>query len=231
MKKSVIVTGAGHRVGFHIARRFLLSGYNIIAHYRNCRDELDQWLRNNEEYKACVRFCQADLTASTEPLVALANATTSLCGLVNSASVFKPGEVTNLTSFKENLSINTMVPLELASKIKISDGGFIINITDANIDRVNEHFQSYRISKLFLKEITRQLSVTMAPKIRVNAVAPGTVLPPENGVDESYTKARGKAPLGKDAALEDLIEAVLFLVKNSSITGQVLAVDCGVQAL
>lgn len=227
----MVVTGAGHRVGFAIARKLLISGYNIIAHYRNNRSELDNWLDSNESYKECVRFIQADLTESTIEVTDIIQADRSIFALINSASVFESGDLLDNDSLQKNIAINTMVPLALAKSMKGKNAGVIINIIDANIKSVNTHYQSYRMSKLFLQEITRQLAVTMGPSIRVNGVAPGTVLPPEGAPDESYLNARKKAPLERDASLDDVLHTVLFLLENNSITGEIIAVDCGVHAV
>lgn len=231
MKKTVVVTGAGHRIGFAITKELLFAGYNIIAHYRKNRDELQQWLKKHEEFCSMVTYCQADLLVSTETLATLIKEEPTVCGLINSASVFEAGDLLDGKSLENNMAMNTLVPLSLAASMEGREGSSVINILDANINAVNRHFQSYRVSKLFLREITRQLSVTMAPAVRVNGVAPGTVLPPVWGTDASYLAARGKAPLGRDVALGDLTKTVLYLLENRSVTGEVIAVDCGVQAL
>lgn len=231
MKETIVVTGAGHRVGFAIAKALLVAGYNIIAHYRKNRDELDRWLEKAPQYLKSVQIVQADLVTNSDALTTCIKNNPSIKGVVNSASVFEIGELTDGVSLIKNMEINTMVPLALASALKDRSGSSVINIVDANISRVNCHFQSYRVSKLFLQEITRQLAVSLAPDVRVNGVAPGTVLPPEGQMDESYLKARRKAPLGRDAALADVTGAVLFLLENRSITGEIIPVDCGVHAL
>lgn len=230
MKKYVVVTGAGHRVGFHIAKTLLLSEYNIIAHYRTNKSELEQWLACNDIYAPCCHFVQADLVKDVTPLLDEIKKE-NVIGLVNSASQFITGDLLDNSAFDENVVLNTMVPLLLSRAMQTKQDGFIINIIDANIERVNQSYQAYRTSKLFLKEITRQLAVTMAPNIRVNGLAPGTVLPPAGVLTESYLQARKKAPMERDAQLGDLMDALLLLVRNSSITGEVISVDCGVQAL
>jgi pteridine reductase len=232
-REFVTITGAGKRLGCMIAAQFLESGYSVLAHYRSDKSELDSWLKIHTQYSERVCFCKADLKSNMSTLKkSMKEVDGKLVGLINSASVFEKGDLLNIESFRSQLEINSLVPLELSSVFtSLCDDGFIINMIDANIRRVNCNFQSYRTSKLLLEEITRQLSVVCGPNIRVNGVSPGTVLPPVTGVDESYQKALDSAPLKKIGTVESILRTIQFLVDSKDITGEIIRVDSGVHSL
>ncbi len=230
-KGYVVVTGAGKRLGFHFAKTLLLHHYGVIAHFRSTKEELDRWLLENPEYQDKVVFCQTDLRDSLLPLEKMMKKH-KVVGLINSASTFIEGSLLQIEGFQKQLEINTLVPLALTSLFAEHCGkGFVINMVDANIHRVHQRFQAYRTTKLFLCETIRQLATTLGPNIRINGIAPGTVLPPESGVDVSYQKALDLAPLKKPASIESLCKTLLFLIDNEDITGEIIAIDGGSHTL
>jgi NAD(P)-dependent dehydrogenase (short-subunit alcohol dehydrogenase family) len=105
--------------------------------------------------------------------------------------------------------------------------GWIINITDAVIKRPNINFQNYRISKLFLSELTRQMAFTFAPSMRVNAIAPGAMLPSIHTSPEQLENLKANIPLKRTGDISAFRDAYAFLVSNSYITGEEIRIDGG----
>ncbi len=178
-------------------------------------------------------LCKADFSSDTAPLVRLMEEQRdSLYGLVNSASLFFAGNLLKADSFAQQLEINALVPLQLTQHFSsLVASGVVVNILDGNIERVHRSFQSYRTSKIILRELTRQLAVACAPAVRVNGLAPGTVIPPVGGADQSYKSAEELALIGEPIALEEVLDGLLFLLQNRSVTGEILTVDGGVHCL
>lgn len=223
--KTIIITAGTKRLGFAFAQTSLALGYSVLLHYRSSKGDSEQLLK---EYPDKVHFIQQDLEQSPEQIIEKAlSLNNEVVGLVNNASQFSTGNLSQPDHFLNTLSINTITPLQLSNAFyKMVSKGWIINITDANIHHTNLTYQNYRISKLFLEEITRQQAVLYAPEIRVNAIAPGAMLP-SKGKEAYFATLSEKIPLRATGNLSALTSAYSFLVQNDYITGQVLRVDGG----
>ena len=232
-KGFIVITGAGKRVGFHIATHLLKDGYKVIVHYRSTKGELDNWLVDNSIYRDKIVFCKASFPTDINIVTSIFDKyRDSIVGLINSAAIFNRGSLLDIDNFREHFEINSLLPLQLSVAFsKSCRNGFVINIIDANIKRVNINFQSYRLSKIILENITTQLAVTLGSDIRVNGISPGTVISPDDGADESYKKAVELSPLGKQASISSLLSTVSFLIENSDITGEIISVDGGVHCI
>jgi len=224
--KAVLITGGTKRLGLELAIRTLEMGMAAIIHYRA---EYHNAAYLQDKYKDRVFFIKADLSEKPEEIIDAAVALPiKLVGLVNNASVFTEGNLSDTYQFQTILNVNTLAPVILADRFsRIADQGWIINITDANVSSLNIRFMNYRISKLFLEEITRQQAFLYAPKIRVNAIAPGAMLPSDKKEDSSFSSVSKKIPLGFTDDLQQLADTYTFLVENEYITGETIRVDGG----
>lgn len=229
MKKAVIITAATKRVGLALAKKSLEEGLSVIAHYRSNASPLKKWLNSNSKYKKSVYFIQSDLAISPEKLIEEAlSLEIPIVGLVNNASTFIKGDLSDISNFSNALEINAITPLKLSDLFrKKVKKGWIINITDAYIKPLNKNFQNYRISKLILQELTRQMAFTYAPKIRVNAIAPGPILQAANDTLEAFKKVKNDTPLKRKELLSTVLNSYEFLIKNEGITGQTIFSDGG----
>jgi NAD(P)-dependent dehydrogenase (short-subunit alcohol dehydrogenase family) len=108
-------------------------------------------------------------------------------------------------------------------------GSCIINISDAGTSKVWTGYPAYAVSKAGLETLTRLLAKMLAPGIRVNAVAPGLILPAPDVPPEQWQRLVQKLPLKREGRVENLVQAVAFLLDNEYITGQIIAVDGGYQ--
>ena len=150
--------------------------------------------------------------------------------LINSASVFLESRLTDVTAkdLAANMQVNAMAPLQLARSFAAQTRrGDIINFLDCRIGSHAPSRVAYLLSKQVLARLTEMMALEFAPGIRVNAVAPGLILPPP-GMSDGYLKRLKRTnPLERHGSPEDVTEAVLFLLRSPFVTGQVIYVDGG----
>jgi len=134
----------------------------------------------------------------------------------------------SLDELTSNVQVNALAPLVLAREFaKQGRPGDIINLLDARVTDYDQEHAAYHLSKRMLFTLTRMMALEFAPEIQVNAIAPGLVLPPP-GKDAEHLKARVKDnPLQRHGDVEDVVDALLFLLRSDFITGQVIFVDGG----
>jgi NAD(P)-dependent dehydrogenase (short-subunit alcohol dehydrogenase family) len=224
--KSVLITGASDRLGLELAKECLDMGYHVIIHYRTSAEPAQSIFKGNER----VTFIKAELTESPEKFMDDVRKLSipPLEGLVNNAAVFQQGNMSDPNHFNDMLTVNALTPLRLSAEFaKTVKSGWIINITDAHTRPKSKKYQSYRVSKLFLDEITQQLAYLYAPSIRVNAIAPGAILPPTGESKEIFYNLSTTIPLNKVGDSRDIRQALKFLVENDYITGMIINVDGG----
>jgi len=224
--KSVLITGAADRLGLEMAKECLGLGYHAVIHYRTSADPAQALFGEDGR----VTFIQADLTESPERFMDETRALPipPLEGLVNNASAFEPGNMSDPAHFCDLLTINTLVPLKLSAEFaKSAESGWIVNITDAHTRPKNKKYQNYRASKRFLDEITEQMAFLYAPLIRVNAIAPGAILPVASESARQFEELSRSIPLCRTGSPGNIRSALRFLIENDYITGAVIPVDGG----
>lgn len=229
LSKAVLITGASHRLGLALAEQSIELGFHVIIHYRTERHALSELLENKPALQPHISTIYQELTDQPEQLIEKAlTLPVILYGLVNSASIFTPGDLSDCNHLEHILQINTLIPSRLAAHFykKVSNG-WIINVTDAICNKPNLKFQNYRLSKAFLEQITIQQALRFAPSIRVNAIAPGAMLPGISENLEYFHHLETKIPLSKTGDLHSLMETYRYLVQTPYITGQILRVDGG----
>ena len=235
-----LITGAARRIGAVLATSFHSAGYNVILHYLNSETEaialqthLNQ-IRNNS-----VALLRTDLT-DTNDWESLALECTEHWGridvLVNNASLFYPTVVGNVTvdMWQELIGSNLQAPFFLSQALIPAlnkSTGNIVNIVDTHAEKPLKDYPVYSIAKAGLAMLTQSLAKELAPNIRVNGVAPGTILWPEDKatLNESVKEnILNKVPLKRQGTPEDIARTVLFLAHDAPyITGQIINVDGG----
>lgn len=227
--EAVLITAGTKRLGFYLARALLKAHYSLILHYRTTNTAACTWLQKNSGYQEKVFFIRQDLRDSPETLIdRAASMSCKLVGLVNNASVFTKGNLSDAAHLAEMVDIHVRIPARLGARFsELVHHGWIVNITDSMSGNISATYQNYRMSKLFLDELTRQQAFLYAPKIRVNAVAPGAVLAASGKRDHLFDNFKNQSPLQKNGSPKMVAEAVLFCAKNSHCTGQILAIDGG----
>ncbi len=127
------------------------------------------------------------------------------------------------------MALNLRAPFLLSRQaaVRMKDGGMIVNITDAGAGKAWTGFVAYSVSKKGLETLTHILAKSLAPKIRVNAIAPGLVLPSENISDAEWQKLVSRLPLKRPTSTDEISSALIYLMNNESVTGQTIAMDSG----
>ena len=232
-----LVTGAAHRVGRAIALELARQGFAIGLHYHGSSAAAESTAREIEAFGPVYRL-PADLRdpAQVEELFArAAGLPHPLRVLVNSAAVMAHGSLVNLPveDWDAALDLNLRAPWlcarAAAPLMETAGGGVIVNISDSGAHKQWTGYPAYIISKAALETLTRLLARALAPSVRVNAVAPGLILPAADLPPEQWQRLVDRLPLQAAGTPEDVARAVVFFVQNPYVTGQVLAVDGGYQ--
>jgi pteridine reductase len=233
-----LVTGGARRIGAAIARRLHAAGYDLALHYRHSEAEA---LALRAELEARrpdgVLLLPAELSDPAVPAALVAAALAHfgrLDALVNNASAFYPTPVAEASAaqWEELFASNARAPFFLAQAAAAplrAARGAIVNMIDIHAERPLREHTLYVMAKSALAAMTRSLALELAPEVRVNGVAPGAVLWPEQGKSEADKQAMLRAtPLGRAGSAEEIAEAVRWLLQDASYcTGQVLRVDGG----
>jgi pteridine reductase len=230
MSPIALVTGAAHRLGKEFALTLARLGFDIVLHYHRSADAAAQTKAEIESVGRRASLARADLTQPAE-IQSLIFTLDSLNLLVNSAAFMPSGNVDQLSleNWDAALDLNLRAPFLLAraASTKMADGGLIVNITDVGAHKAWSRYPSYTVSKAGLESLTRILARAFAPKIRVNAIAPGLVLQSDIVPAEEWERLIKRIPLKRPARPEEIASALEFLLKNEYITGQTLVVDGG----
>ncbi len=231
--KTALVTGAAKRIGRAISIDLAKHGANVIIHYAKSEEEarklqkeiaqlgVKSWLVNADfkDPRTCIEFIKRAYDESGTIEI-----------LINNASFFSvnPMETVKLEEINITNTVNTWAPFLLSREFaNRSENGKIVNILDTRIMGYDFNHFAYYLSKKMLEILTESMALKLAPKITVNGIAPGLILPPE-GKDYNYLEQKkGMVPLKKYGSLSDIVETVLFLLNSEFVTGQVIFVDGG----
>jgi pteridine reductase len=236
--KVALITGAAHRIGAQTARTLHEAGANVVLHYRNSAAGAEAL--QNELHASrpdSVALVQGDLhdAAALPKMVEQAHAAWGrLDLLVNNASTFYPTPVGTVgeTEWDDLIGTNLKAPFFLAQAaaphLKMQRGA-IVNIVDIHAERPLKKHPVYSMAKAGLVMMTKSLACELGPEVRVNAVAPGAILWPENEMDDATkNKILDRTFLKRQGNPQDIANAVLFLARDAHYTsGHILTVDGG----
>ncbi|WP_394850060.1 SDR family oxidoreductase [Pendulispora brunnea] len=236
LSRAALVTGGGRRIGRAIALGLARRGFRVAVHYGRSRAEAEAVVAEITGEGGQAVALAADLSREAEMHTVVGRAIEAIgplgC-LVNNASTFEYDTVANATreSWDFHLETNLRAPFVLsqdfARTLPETHSGCIINLLDQRVWNLSPNFISYTVSKSALWTLTRTMAQALAPRIRVNAVGPGPVLPSVHQSPEQFARQVERLPLQRGASPEEISQAVNFLIEAHSVTGQMLALDGG----
>ncbi|HLE16492.1 MAG TPA: SDR family oxidoreductase [Anaerolineales bacterium] len=232
--KTVLITGGAVRVGRSLALAVAGRGADVVIHYRGSIEQAESLRSEVQAIGKTAHLLQADFRKpiKAKQLVSRALNFGPLYAVINNAAIFEPLtlENTKLEAWEEHLAINLTAPFMLsqafAATLPPGEAGRIVNILDWRATRPGCDHLPYTISKAALAALTRSLAVALAPRITVNGLALGAILPADEGIDSFYHLE--EIPAGRWADLEEVTQALIFLLDGPAyITGEIIHVDGG----
>jgi len=234
--KVALVTGAAKRIGRAIALRLAQDGFTLALHYHSSQREVGQLAKEIIAAGGTAQLVQADLSnpSSSKQLIATSIETLGRVDLlVNNAAIFESDGIAtlDLALWRRQFAINLEAPVFLAAafsaRLPPSVEGSIINIIDSRVLRLTPQNMSYTLAKSALWTATQTMAQAMAPQIRVNAVGPGPTFSNARQGDKGLAHEAAGVLLKRAVSGEDVADAVAWLAKARSITGQFISVDSG----
>jgi NAD(P)-dependent dehydrogenase (short-subunit alcohol dehydrogenase family) len=231
----IIITGGATRIGAAIAEKLSGPGKEIVIHFNKSKSNAERLKKELSKNGTKIYLVKADLGKEEDINKIIKFAKSKLkyfdC-LINNASIFENDKLENFTtnSWGKHLRTNLRAPALLskafAKNIKGKNNN-IINIIDQRVFKLTPYFFSYTISKTGLYTLTKTSAMSLAPKVRVNGIAPGPTLKNKRQSEKHFKKQYMATPLKRQVDVEQICNAVDFFVKNRSITGQVISIDSG----
>ena len=231
----IIITGGATRIGAAIANKLSGPGVEIVIHYNKSKLNAEKLKKKLSKNLTKVYLIKGDLSKETDLKKIVKFCKIKLkyfdC-LINNASLFENDKLENFTTdswgkhLRTNLRAPAVLSKEFAKNVK-GENNNIINIIDQRVFKLTPFFFSYTISKTGLYTMTKTSAISLAPKIRVNGIAPGPTLKNKRQSEKHFKKQYLATPLKRQVNVSEICNAVDFFIKNRSITGQVLAVDSG----
>lgn len=244
MNRTVLVTGAGRRIGATLARALAAAGWRVVLHANRSVAEAEAVAHDIQAAGGSAGVIAADLSDrdAIDGLIGRAvKGFGPLHALVNNAASFRRDGIadTGWATFDAHLVPNLAAPLFLSRDFARqfaatpADGpagvpsGVIVNLLDQKLANLNPDFLTYTLSKVALGGLTHMLAMALAPRIRVNGVSPGLTLISGKQTPESFERAWHATPLGRSSTPEELAAAVRFILDTPSMTGQTIVLDGG----
>ncbi len=232
--RAALVTGGAKRIGRAVCLRLAEAGYAVAVHCNRSREDAEALRSEIGKRGARCAVIDADLAQRGVAGKLIADASDALGPLtllVNNASTFEEDEISTLDSARwdRQMEVNLASPVFLAKYFaaRAPAGSSIVNILDQRVFKPTPLFFSYAISKAALHSATYMLAQALAPKVRVNGVAPGPILPSSRQREEDFARQVARLPLERNATVEDIADAVLYLAGAPGVTGTVIPVDGG----
>jgi NAD(P)-dependent dehydrogenase (short-subunit alcohol dehydrogenase family) len=228
--RTAIVTGGARRIGAAFCRALSRDGWHLLIHCRNSQAEAEALAAELGN----ARIVAADLAspAAAETILAAADGLPPLGLLVNNASLFIHDSWQDFTAaqWDEHLGVNLRAPALLCQAFarRAGEGSVIVNLLDAKLQQPNPDFFSYTVSKFGLAGLTELLARALAPRgIRVCGIAPSVTLVSGPQSRDNFDSVHALNALGRGVRVEEVVEALRFIIATPTITGQTITLDGG----
>jgi NAD(P)-dependent dehydrogenase (short-subunit alcohol dehydrogenase family) len=235
--ETVLITGAGNRLGLELAMGCAKAGKNVVLHARSNIDTAQQQAEAIRALGRDAAVTGCDLLDRSQVATLIASAAGAIGkpidGLINNASIFEADLAEGFTNenWDRHFDIHVRAPCTLARDLALAlpDGrkGSVVNIIDQRVFKLNPLFFTYTLSKSALASATKTLAQGLAPHVRVNGVAPGPILRNARQSESDFQKQVDATILGTGSPPIAVVEAAIWLLDAQTITGQILAVDGG----
>jgi NAD(P)-dependent dehydrogenase (short-subunit alcohol dehydrogenase family) len=230
-----LVTGAGGRLGRALALRLAERGHDVAVHYNDSASGAEDTAAAVQAMGRRAATLQADLLDPAACAALVPDAAHALGGplgvLVNNASLFERDNLATATAdgFRRHVGVHGLAPFLLtqAFAAQAPEGALVVNMLDAGILDPGPDFFTYTLSKSLLLTMTRTAALALAPRVRVNGLAPGPTLPAPRQRPAHFEALRRSTPLGHGSEPDDLAQALDYLLDARAVTGVVLPVDGG----
>jgi NAD(P)-dependent dehydrogenase (short-subunit alcohol dehydrogenase family) len=241
-----LVTGAAHRLGAACVRALAREGVSVVVHCRHSVAAVAALCREVVDAGGQAVWVQADLADAVAAGRLFQQALEPfgpISILVNNASSFRPGrlEDTTVSRWQDDFAVHVQAPFLLMQAFAAQpevraardQGGApvlpwqIVNLIDSRVLRPQPGHLSYTVTKSALWSLTRVAALELAPVVRVNAIGPGAILPAADATPEQFARIAAQAPLGVPGGVEDIVEALMFLLRHRYMTGEMLCIDGG----
>lgn len=236
-RKRILVTGGAKRVGRRFVEHLSAAGYAVVIHANANAAEADALCETLRRANPDVWTISADLSDHTAVCALVDQASQlaggPLSGLINSASVFDydTPEAMKVSTFDLAMAVNLRAPALLSERFAAqadpARDNCIINMLDQKLWNLNPDFFSYTLSKAGLLAATDMMARSFAPKVRVNAIAPGLLLPSFDQTQAEFEAVASRNPMGRPIDLANLMSAASFLLDNTALTAQIIHLDNG----
>ncbi len=232
--KSVLITGGAQRIGESIACNLANNGLNVAIQFNKSQKkakELKNRFKNKKTKFSIFKFDfekNKDISRFYNKII---NEFGHIDLLIDNASTFDFDTISTSTLklFEKHINVNLRAPYFLSQNFvkHLKKQGLIINIVDQRVNNITPYFTSYTVSKVALAGLTKSLALSLAPKIRVNAISPGPTLMSKNQNLKQFKRQILRTPLKKQVKLVEINDAISYLINNQSVTGEILTLDSG----
>jgi NAD(P)-dependent dehydrogenase (short-subunit alcohol dehydrogenase family) len=237
MGQSILITGAGTRVGKALATGLAADGWQVCIHYNRSASPAQALADEIEGNGGSAVIVKANLNVPDELETLVGRASEALgepgAALNNNAATFSPDQADDFTNavYAHHMDVNLKAPLRLAyhfaNQLPDDATGVIINMIDQRVLKPNPEFFTYALSKAALFAATKTLAQALAPRIRVNGIGPGPTLQSIHQTAEEFKDELDRTLLKTGSPPETLLDGIRYLLSATSVTGQMIAIDGG----
>ncbi len=230
-ERNVLITGAGARVGAHLARGLAADGWHVCIHYNRSAGKAQSLADEIIAQGGSASTVRGNLSVPQDVHSLIARCERPLQALINNASTFAPDKAQDFTTsiYDYHRAVNLDAPLRLSADFAAQavPGGCVINMIDQRVLKPNPQFFTYSLAKAGLFWATKTMAQSFAPNVRVNGIGPGPVLENTSQAAGEFEAEAKATLLGKGSPPDTILHGVRYLLSAEAVTGQMIAVDGG----